>query len=221
MKLVSVMALGAALSCYGSVIGVSGDGVIMTPNNTPNTGATANFFQDTGSNVLVRAWNEQQNVTLGQAISVDLVSPGTYNSGNYTVQSFSILAGTTVSSHLLYFDPAQSATKRARFEFDSDILGLIVESGGNASQDKFLKSDFLGNPLTTYPGAHYGNRGIEFGPETITLEVGLRFIDVSLTASNPGDQIRVITAGVPEPATFALIGGGLLLAGLLRRRQSR
>jgi hypothetical protein len=218
MRIVSVMALSAALS-YGAVIGVTGSGVIMTPNATPNTGATANFFNDTGTNRNVRAWNEQQNVALSQTIQVDLVTPNTYNSGNYAPGSFSILAGTLVSSHLLYFDPEASTSRRARFEFDQDILGVIVESGTNAATDKFLASDFLGNPLTVYPGVHFNARGIEFGPETVILEVGLRHLEVALSASDPGDQIRVITAGVPEPGTFALFGAGLLVAGLLRRRQ--
>ena len=218
MKIVSVMALGTALS-YGAVIGVTGDGVIMTPNATPNTGATANFFNDTGLDRKIRAWNEQQNVELSQTIKVDLVSPNTYNSGNYAPGNFSILAGTYVSSHLLYFDPLESATRRARFKFDQDIIGVIVEDGTGAATDKFLASDFLGNPLTVYPGGHFNARGVEFGPEIVTLEVGLRYLEVTLAASNPGDQIRVITAGVPEPGTFALMGAGLLFAAALRKRK--
>lgn len=218
MKLVSVMVLGTALS-YGAVIGVTGDGVIMVPNNTPNTGATANSFQDTGANRKVRAWNEQQNVQLSQTIEVDLVTPDTYNSGNYLPANFSILAGTYVSSHLLYFDPLQSDTRRAQLQFDQNIIGVIVASGTSVVMDKFLASDFLGNPLTVYPGVHFYARGIEFGPEIVTLKVGLRYLEVELKSSDPGDQIRVITVGVPEPGTFALMGAGLLFAAALRKRK--
>ncbi len=99
-NLILLAALSVAAS-QAALIGVSGDGVIMTPV-AGNTGATANFFNDTGSNILVRAWDEQQNVTLGQNLLVDIVSPGTYNNGNYTVNNFSILAGTVISSHLLF-----------------------------------------------------------------------------------------------------------------------
>jgi hypothetical protein len=35
-----------------------------------------------------------------------------------------------------------------------------------------------------------------------------------------GAYLEVETA-IPEPSTFALLGGGLLLAGLLRRRLAR
>ncbi len=184
----------------------------MNPE-TQSTGATANFFNDVGSaNIRIRAWDEKQNHTLTQDLAVDIVAAGTYTSSNYTVNSFSLLAGTVVSSHLLFFDPQATHTRTARFEFDADILGLIVESGVNNATDKFLRSDYLGNVNTVYPASHYAARGIEFGPETITLEVGLRHLAVTLEASSPGDQIRVITAAseVPEPGTMALLGFCLL-----------
>lgn len=206
--------LGAAMlpvTLSAALVSVTGSGVIMDPA-TQSTGATANFFNNTGNGLLVRAWDEKQNYTLTQNLLVDIVTPGTYTSSNYTINSFSLLAGTVVSSHLINFDPLNLATRSARFEFDGDIIGLIVESGNSNANDKFLLSDYLGNPNTVYPASHYTARGIEFGPESITLEVGLRHLAVELQASNPNDQIRVITAAseVPEPGTMALLGFCLL-----------
>lgn len=210
LTLLAAVTLPATLSA--ALVSVTGSGVIMDPA-TQSTGATANFFNDVGSNnIRIRGWDEKQNYTLTQNLVVDILNPGTYTSSNYTVNSFSLLAGTVVSSHLLFFDPQATHTRTARFEFDSDIIGLIVESGNSNATDKFFQSDYLGNVNTVYPASHYAARGIEFGPESITLEVGLRHLAVTLEASNPGDQIRVITAAspVPEPGTMALLGFCLL-----------
>ncbi len=215
LAIVGCLALNAGTG-YGAIIGVTGQGNILIPDNTPNTGATANFFNDTGVNRRIHGWNELQNVRLQQDITVDIVNPGFYG-GPFTSANATIAAGTMVSSHLLYFDPLRSTQRQAEFTFDSDIIGIIVLSDipGN---DRFLNSDFLGNPLTAYPGAHFNLRGVEFGPETMTLSADRRTLHVCLVASDPGDQVRVITrCDVPEPAS-ALLGLVGLIGAVVGRR---
>ncbi|MDA1178693.1 MAG: hypothetical protein O2931_07845 [Planctomycetota bacterium] len=203
-----------------ALVSVMGAGNILVPNNTPNTGATANFFNDTGTNRLIHGWNERQNVILDRDIVVDIVSPGVYNQP-FTSANATITQGTVVSSHLLYFDPESAADRVAQFTFSSQILGIIVTSD-LPSDDRLFKTDFLGNPLTLYPGSHFGLGGIEFGPESSTLNPDMQTIRLDLTAANPGDQVRVITRGIPEPATGALAAvSSAIAASTFRRRRKK
>jgi len=79
----------------------------------------------------------------------------------------------------------------------------------------------LGNPLTVCPDARFDLRGLEFGPVAVTLNPDLQTVRVDLSASNPGDQIRVITMAVPEPATgLAGAVGATIVSAALRRRRS-
>src|SRR5262245_600001 len=169
---VFVAAVGISLTLpeTGSAgfISVTGAGNILDPSVTP-TGATPNFFNDTGADRLVHGWSEKQNVTLERDVFVDVTQPGIYNHNNdlgYFNQHV-IAKGTVVSSHLLYFDPKhQHYVEDVSFVFDRPIIGVIVASDRFFNQahgftDYFMDSDFLGHPLTIYPAAHFENRGLE------------------------------------------------------------
>jgi len=101
----------------GAIVGVVGQGNILIPNNTPNTDATANFFDDTGVNQLVHGWDELQGVRLDRDIVVDITAPGVYT-GPFTSANATIPQGTLANSHLLYFDPLDRAERIAQFTFD-------------------------------------------------------------------------------------------------------
>ena len=219
--LLFVLCLGLTGWARADLTAVSGAGNILNPAVT-STGATANFFNDTGSNVLVHGWDEQQNVVLSQAVYVDIAKTGTYDSNSElgTFNQYKIAAGTAVDSQMLYFDPLHKASvSNVTFTVSGQILGVIVESDrfyntAHGDTDYFVASDFLGNPLTAYPTAHFTNRGLELGSaDSISVDFASNTVTLNLTADSPGDQIRIITAAVPEPSSLALVLGVGLLGG--------
>jgi hypothetical protein len=225
--LLAVFVLGG--SAHAKIVNTLGSADKLNPA-VDHTGATGNFFDDTGDHVLIHGWDEKQNVLLDHDITVDITKAGSYQR-KFTSENATISAGTRVSSHLLMLDPLQSETRTGVFTFDREILGVIVLSELK-DDDRLLNSDFLGNPDTIYPTGHFQARGIEFGPEQVTLSADLHTLLLNLRASNPGDQIRVITAGVlpnsavpvAVPLPRATKAASLLLAALwisriLRNRQ--
>jgi PEP-CTERM motif len=163
-------------------------------------GAPNSVGNDTFQSPNLYAFDEDQNILLAAALSVDVgVSP--------------IAAGLTVASHYVFFDPTSGAID-GTVNFDSDVLGIMTSTGLMAT------SDFLANT-----GVNYLNpvaRGLEAG-DFATIS-GTRQIRLIAFASTPGDYIRVITAfspgAVPEPGTLALIGTALAAACMARRRRA-
>lgn len=172
--------------------GVSGPGGVFQIIAPP-----AAVGQDNFGNNNVRAFNERQLVTLSSALAVDTGA--------------AIAAGTVVRSHAINFDPSRSRDVEGFATFNTPILGLIW------SRANLIASNFLGAPGTTYltPSAV----GFE------TAQDSARFLGNKVTfklqASRPGDTFRVITAAVPEPATWAMLLTGFGLVGLAGRRRSR
>ena len=170
--------------------------IISPPTMTGNNNQTSNN---------VFAWNEKQNYTLGANLLVDIGS--------------TIVAGTKISVHGITFDPRGSETVEFFAKFDRPILGIITSRG------LLMASDYLGAPGTTYNSP--GSRGLEandlahtsfFGSVLTVADNGRRQRD-GWTASNPGDNIRVITAAVPEPATWAMLISGFGMVGFAARRR--
>ena len=151
------------------------------------------------------AFDEKQYVTLGSKLRYNMtVGDNSFSSP----AKGSILAGTQVSSHYIFFDPRRNRSIKGYVDFDTDILGVITQKGFLAA------SDFLGADSINYLNPNL--RGLEKADKV--LNIADNRISFRFRASSPGDYIRVVTA-VPEPATMALFGLGLVGIGFSRKRK--
>jgi hypothetical protein len=121
--------------------------------------------------------------------------------------------GQDVDSWFLIWDPVAHGV-RGTIEFDGDILGVMDQRA------ELVATAGFGRPGVSYDysriavGLETDDRSrTSFAGELLTLKWG---------ASNPGDHVRVFTAAVPEPQTYALMLAGLGAVGFMarRRRQS-
>lgn len=171
-----------------------------------------NFINLTGSEPAVNpgfesslafGWDEATQVTLGGLIaSVDTITG-------------SLTSDTLVNSHMIGFDPEERSEVLATITFDSEILGVVWSTNSLSATDAVL-----GLPTVTYNENPPFYLGIEapfdwfsVDGNTLTFHAG---------ASKPGDFIRVITAAIPEPSTYAMMAMGLagvLMATRRRRRE--
>lgn len=174
--------------------------IITAPTDVADGGA---------SNTSMQAFDELQNVTLASPITVDGENE--------------IPAGRVVNSHMIFLNSGDNgfiSHSLVTWTFANRILGVMSDIGGQLIADSTNQLGVLSS--TTYPGA-FPNRGLE-GPDdgsfTDGYTVSGNTITVSMGVNDPGDWIRVVTAAVPVPAAFPLLGGALALLGAvgLRRR---
>lgn len=201
-------------SVRANIVNVTGDVVLATP---PTDISEGNWESDTQ----IRAFAEQQNVTLQQGLTVDISQPGESDATNPNLSTATIPAGTVVDSYLVHFDPVGQPTSRVSLSgsltFDEPILGVI------ALGDSLDDSDAaVGLPsVTTYSSGP--GRGLEFVQEddndSLTLgayQSGLQTVTCGLRSTTSVDEFRVITA-VPEPAVLA---PAVLALCLMKRRRA-
>jgi hypothetical protein len=193
--------LGDTIS--GSVTGgtaLTADGIFVkltlpleNPFGPPNSVGNDNFQSPN-----LFAFDEAQNIVLTASLTVDVgTSP--------------IAARTVVSSQYVFFDPGPTQHMIGIVDFDANILGIITTTADLAS------SDFLAAAGVNY--LNPANRGLEAG-DSPTIS-GSKQILFDVSASSPGDYIRVITAAspttnpMPEPSSLALLTAALLLFAFL------
>lgn len=203
IRTLSLLAAAGALLAAGTASAAVTGGAITGGTASPGvfTILTPPFAvgnNNQQNNNALFAWNEQQDVLLAAPLATDL--GGT------------IAAGTRVASHGIVFDPIASRTVVGSVTFDRPILGVIWQTSGLVATD-----GLLGLPTITYNSPSL--RGLEARDIPGTSFVGNTLYIDDWAASSPGDNIRVITAAIPEPATWALLIAGFGLVGFAMRRR--
>ncbi len=187
----------------GSVLANGGMFQKLTPPLNNPFGTPNSIGNDTFQDNNLYAFDEGQNILVTMEIMVDdLLGPD----GAGVVP-----ANSTVASHYIFFDPDLAESVVGTVTFDSDIYGVLFRD------DTLGDSDFLINTGVNYLNPNL--RGLEANQDAVTI-LDSRTIEVDFTASTPGDYIRVLTefspGAVPEPASAALLGAGMLLATRIR-----
>lgn len=187
--------LALAAPAHAAVIGgavTGGVGSFEELDGNSSFSVGLNNFNDDA----LYAFNETQNFVLTDDLAVDLgISP--------------LLAGTSVSSHYVFFDPRKLSNQQGYVDFDGEILGVATQT------DTLSATDGLISNAITYLAPSL--RGLESRDSVFVDDSDANRLRVDWRAGSPGDYVRVFTAAnlnnlsvVPLPA-----GGALLLTGLL------
>lgn len=159
------------------------------------------------SNTDIFTFTEQTGVSLSKVLDVDITTPGTY----MTVASLTpgtLSVGTPIESYFLHTDPPNNSSKYdGSVTFSTPILGVIVISRTLSNSDAEL-----GASGTTYPTGDIG-RGLELtsGQDFVTLSSDLKTLTVHFFTHGNVDEVRIVTAAVPEPRSLLLAGCGLVI----------
>lgn len=195
---------GTVTSGTGSFVKLSVPFAESNPNNTVG--------DDNFQSANLYGFDEDQNINITTDLTVDILAYGMGGgSGSGTV-----LSGSTVASHYIFFDPGVNTTIVGTVTFDSEIFGIIT------SRSNLIGSDGLANTGVTYLSDNL--RGLE-SVDSVTI-TGLDTIEIDFRANSPGDYIRVLTdfspgAVVPVPAADWLLSSALPgFAGIAKRSRS-
>jgi hypothetical protein len=172
---------------------------------------------DPTSDTSIFTFNERTGLVLPSSVSVDITSAGTYQS-NASLTSGTVAAGTDVDSYFLHTDPASgSSMYDGSVTFSTPILGVIV-----LSHTLDLSDSVLGAPGTTYPTGN-ADRGLELSAnqDFVTLSNNMETLTVHFFTHGDIDEVRVITAAVPEPSSIVLAACGILFLTVALRTPQR
>lgn len=173
-----------------TIIATSGQMVKIAPPPSVLFGALQ-------SDTTMFAFDEQQNVTLSQPLSLDITSPGTYDD-SADLTPGTIPAGTAVSSHFVNADKVGTQVPRVALDgtitTDKDIIGIAILA--KALND----SDYLGAPGTLYPTGEFG-RGLNLDTQDdfVIEQIDKRTVQIHSDVRIHSDQVRIITAADQPP----------------------
>lgn len=119
-------------------------------------------------------------------------------------------------SFLIHFNPNGEGSTAGSFTFAGDIVAIIVSNFGASTL--LNDSDGIFGDLDTYTYDTHKGRRTENHDDLTLVDAKTLSFTLSTGASHI-DNIRVITAVVPLPASFPLLLAGLGGFAALRRRQ--
>lgn len=198
---------GNAAIVMGSITSPAGGTFVQLANPTMLTNIGDRTSQLNMLNQFnLYGFDEAQGVTLASALMVNL--------GGAVGNNAMLAAGTRVSSHILFFDPTGNRTATGSVTFDRNVLGVIRTTAGQVA------SDGLFGPGLSF--SNVINRGLEAGDQVVAWTPGSNTVSINWNASNPGDTLRVLTAAVPEPASWGMmiLGFGLIGGAMRARKRS-
>jgi hypothetical protein len=183
----------------------------------------------TENNLAVLTFVERQSFPLSEALTVDISLPGMHpvaGDPHFTIDT--IDAATLIDSYYLHFDPiGQPPNGNAVFisgfvTFDRDVLGIITKNGTLADANALIGLSSVKYPTGDFQGVELFDEG-----SYITLSDDLRTVSFGLPVGPHADNLRIVTAAVPEASSFilALVGAVTAIAiatarGALPRIQS-
>ena len=207
--------VAAACASFSAQATITGFANCTGANSCEVTATPPNPITQNPNNGILLAWDEVQNITLTQKLYVDRVFDNTASFVGSDAGGLYLKVGTIVSSHYFQWDPGNGSDARvnATVQTDSQVFAFITKT-----QKLFDTDALLGLPGLDYND--FGLRGLEAGDTTVFSGGD---VDLSWSASSPGDWTRMITAfspaAVPVPAAVWLFGSGLLgLVGVARRK---
>jgi|HubBroStandDraft_1064217.scaffolds.fasta_scaffold00079_2 hypothetical protein len=214
--LLITLLLIAAIPAYGSMIVVTGVTELSPPPSSLLPGALT-------SDSTIYGFAEQQGVLLTSPLDAGITSPGNFTCCS-PLSPGTIPAGATVNSYLLYASPSSDEPGFDFRQFDGEvsfspgetIVGIIVGYQNIVGTDTLL-----GAPGTVYPPSTYKLGGLEPGHDQVILSSNMESVYVNFFVQTDGEDVIRILTTTPEPADFLLIGSGLVVLGLFRRRLQR
>lgn len=195
----------AASPAQAAILGASDGGIVIDAPDSTDINATISDQ--------MQGFDEKQNVFLEEKLEVDF--------GKF------LEAGIRVNSHMIFLDSerkSRATQNNIEWLFDGEILGVMSDKNGKLEA---ASSSILGAEGTEYKT--FGARGLESNERTgnKAYSVDGDKLTLSMTVTNPGDWIRVVTKAnsqsVPEPTSmFGLFTVGAFgTASTLRRKKKQ
>ncbi|MEM8944401.1 MAG: hypothetical protein AAGD11_04395 [Planctomycetota bacterium] len=132
------------------------------------------------------AFDEQQDVEL---VSTLAIGPG-----------ISIPAGVVVSSHYVAFDPGVPSSVEGFIDFDEPILAVVGLPQSLAATESLFASGSTNYSVGPAVGPEFQNMDQVFVSPNDRARLVFR-----AAGNSPGDQVRVLTGIIPEPASIVLL----------------
>jgi len=189
----------AARLTYCEVVNTTGNVILIAPPAS----VVLSSFED---NTSVQLFVEKSGFRLPASVTVDVTAAGVVDATSDLTPG-QVAAHSLVDSYLLHADPFGPGnpvvTYQGTVTFNTPILGAMVTAASLSSSDHML-----GSATTNYipPTIFRGFEGPGFPvtaavvSDTLDLSADFRTLSFLFHTTSQYDQIRVITAAVPEPS---------------------